>query len=64
MTEYEDIREQFLTMPRIHIEPLYLIQHRMKTQQLEAEYESEMEFTNNMPPELLKIHMELKYKLK
>lgn len=61
MKEYDAIRFHFLTTPCLYIEPWYLIQSRMKMQQIEAEYENKMEFTKNMPPELLKIHMELKY---
>lgn len=44
------------------MKPLWMIQSEMRIQQINANYEREMELIGNMSPELLKIHIEMDHK--
>ena len=60
LEEGDSLKAHLLHKPTWH-KPYWMIESEMKLAQLEAEHKAELKRIEEMPPELLKIEMELRY---
>ena len=60
LEEKDGLKAHLLHKPTWH-KPYWMIESEMKFAQLESEYKAELKRIEEIPPELLKIEMELRY---